>query len=783
MKKNIIKLINRGLLSSTAIMISCTWAISQVQIDSDEYQKLKTEGRLDQFQVVPGDFTPQLNETPITRGASRSSACGCYTPPDASYTLSMTPNDDGSTSLIPIPFTFCLYGDTYNGLFINNNGNVSFVSSFGTFSATGFPSGTYRMVAPFWGDVDTRGVGQVWHKVTPTAIYINWVNVGYFNSQTDKTNTFQLILTNGNDPVIGVGNNVAFCYGDMQWTTGSASSGVNGFGGVPATVGANRGNATDFVQFGRFDQPGTAYDGPFGNSDGVDWLDYKSIIFDACVAGSNIAPVPSLDYTVNGIPAGTGTGGCDTLRLCVGDTLLVTGQFLSPESGQITSITLDTTGVPNVTINANNPGNTASLNFIFVPDASNVGVNVIVINAIDNGTPAMGTAVGLAIVVDTLNVPPPTIVGDTAFCTGGSVVLESGANYDFYVWNTGLVDSVITITAPGSYSVTGFLNGCSKQSEPFVVIEHPNPVPIITGPTHHCVGVTDSVWTDTFYVDWNWSAGSVDPVQIITAAGTYSVTVTDTNGCVGTGSITVQNYTFSVPATAFQCGTNHQVSGVNSAGGTWSVPTALNSVVSYSPNTTTVNPAVTVTTEGIMPLIFYDNICQRADTLYLTVMYAPTVSLSDTADCIGTTIVLNAITGGSATYAFNWSTGDTTNSISVNTDDLYEVTITNACGTDQATANVLFYPCALIIPNVFTPNGDGFNNFFHIQNLEYWQNSKLTILNRWGNIVYSSDNYINNWDGKTNGGKDLSDGTYFYFLQTERNGEPHEFQGTVNIFH
>ena len=52
-------------------------------------------------------------------------------------------------------------------------------------------------------------------------------------------NTFQLIISDGTDTIIPANNNIAFCYGDMQWTTGAASSGIGGFGGTAATVGAN----------------------------------------------------------------------------------------------------------------------------------------------------------------------------------------------------------------------------------------------------------------------------------------------------------------------------------------------------------------------------------------------------------------------------------------------------------------------------------------------------------------------------------------------------------------
>src|SRR5690606_31117979 len=107
-------------------------------------------------------------------------------------------------------------------------------------SSSAFPMSGPTLVAPFWADVDLRGGGVnnniVQFKVTPTALYVNWTRVGYYSMQTDKLNTFQAVITDGADPVVPNGANVSFCYETMQWTTGSASGGTNGFGGTPATV-------------------------------------------------------------------------------------------------------------------------------------------------------------------------------------------------------------------------------------------------------------------------------------------------------------------------------------------------------------------------------------------------------------------------------------------------------------------------------------------------------------------------------------------------------------------
>ena len=94
-----------------------------------------------------------------------------------------------------------------------------------------------------------------------------------------------------------VGNNVAFSYTIMQWTTGDASNGVNGFGGYPATVGVNKGDGINYALVGLFDHAGTDYDGPGGNNDGVGYLQGQYYTFDACQQNVVIIPpttIPTL---------------------------------------------------------------------------------------------------------------------------------------------------------------------------------------------------------------------------------------------------------------------------------------------------------------------------------------------------------------------------------------------------------------------------------------------------------------------------------------------------------
>ncbi|MGE3107222.1 MAG: nidogen-like domain-containing protein [Phycisphaerales bacterium] len=221
-------------------------------------------------------------------------------PVGTGWTQSMAPNDDGSSGLIDIGFTYCFYNQGRTQLYINNNGNVSFSGPFTSFTSTGFPVNGFDMVAPFWADVDTRNqtdnpdTNLVWHRQidlnsdgAADLFAVTWDSVGWYSGQNGQRNTFQLLISA--DPnFFGANLNTAFSYGRMDWTTGQASGG-GPFGGTPATVGANRGNGVDFSQLGRFDHAGADWDGAFGNNDGVDFLENRAFFFDGC-AGDVPAP-------------------------------------------------------------------------------------------------------------------------------------------------------------------------------------------------------------------------------------------------------------------------------------------------------------------------------------------------------------------------------------------------------------------------------------------------------------------------------------------------------------
>tara|TARA_B100000902_G_scaffold399791_1_gene472561 strand:- start:7126 stop:9873 length:2748 start_codon:yes stop_codon:yes gene_type:complete len=111
-------------------------------------------------------------------------------------------------------------------------------------------------------------------------------------------------------------------------------------------------------------------------------------------------------------------------------------------------------------------------------------------------------------------------------------------------------------------------------------------------------------------------------------------------------------------------------------------------------------------------------------------------------------------------------------------------------GCESITSINVAFECPLVFPNVITPNGDGNNEFFIIQNLnpQIYTESVLTIYNRWGVIVYSAIGYGLNedwWNGKiTYKNEPVNDGVYYYILEVFNSAimQKEEYSGEINIF-
>lgn len=165
---------------------------------------------------------------------------------DASLFTTVLPgNDDGSTGLVNIGFNINFFGSNYSQLYVNNNGNVTFNGPLFTYTPFPIVLNGIPMLAPFFGDVDTRGAiqdvtyGQ--NTIGGRNVFgVNWINVGYYSQHADQLNSFQLIMTDRSDT--GAGNfDFEFNYDQILWETGDASGGSGGHGGNCARAGWTNG--------------------------------------------------------------------------------------------------------------------------------------------------------------------------------------------------------------------------------------------------------------------------------------------------------------------------------------------------------------------------------------------------------------------------------------------------------------------------------------------------------------------------------------------------------------
>ncbi|MBK6984375.1 MAG: gliding motility-associated C-terminal domain-containing protein [Bacteroidetes bacterium] len=696
-----------------ALLFALTIVKAQTILTTEQnYQNLKANGQLiptANYKMVnspanAGSISnnPKVADVTLSSASaaktSSTGACQCMVPVDPTFTLVpmsgyTTPyrNDDGSSNSIPLGFSFCFYGTTYNSLFINNNGNVSFGSSYSTFSSNSFPDPSFVMIAPFWGDVDTRGAasGLVYFKQTATSLIVKWSNVGYYSSMTDKLNDFQLILTDGSDPLLPNGNNIAFCYGDMQWTTGSASQGVGGFGGVPSTVGVNKGDGVNFVQIGRFDQAGVSYDGPYGLNDGISFLDNKSYFFNSCGTNNNLPPIIQ-DATGGGSACG------DTIRICsLGDTLVYTTTFLAPESTQ--SITVNGSAP---TLGANfqplgvttTSAGTTTYAWMVVASPTLTGVHTVVVTGTDNGTPPLSSSATYFIKIENLTVPQPSIVsspaGTVCATPGATLTVSNCAAFDNVYWSNGANGCSTAANTTGVYFVTVKKFGCFKSSSDSIFV-FPNPIPVVFGPLNYCAPATSTTLSlnpptagMAAYATYTWSPGPINTATAALTGGVRTVTVTDVNGCSGSTTFTISTSTPTVGITANPasiCGT-----------GTSTLTASISGATSYSWSNVATAQTTTVNVGGVYSVTVSANNCVSTASINVSINPTPTVVIpANVGMCSGSSATVAVVSfSPTGAYTYTWSNGSNASSLTISTATVLTLEVTNnASGCVSAISN------------------------------------------------------------------------------------------------
>jgi len=110
----------------------------------------------------------------------------------------------------------------------------------------------------------------------------------------------------------------------------------------------------------------------------------------------------------------------------------------------------------------------------------------------------------------------------------------------------------------------------------------------------------------------------------------------------------------------------------------------------------------------------------------------------------------------------------------------YTLTVTdmNGCSDNDTVAVTLKQDYNVVISNLITANGDGFNDTWFIENINFYPQNKVVIYNRNGMEVFQMEGYNNSWNGTYNGSQ-LPDGTYYYVLEFTDTGEV--LKGAVTI--
>ncbi len=404
-----------------------------------------------------------------------------------------------------------------------------------------------------------------------------------------------------------------------------------------------------------------------------------------------------------------------------------------------------------------------------------------------------------------------TISGAIASCEGNNSGTLSLNGYTGTIQNwenstngitwTGLTNTTATQTYLNLNDTTGYRvivqNGvCPADTSSIVsVIVYPKPVASFTADTVCFNNATTFTNTSTIaggFIQFNqWEFGdnntslSANPTHLYGAAGTYTATL-----------VTTSNFTCMDTATASVL-VNALPSNVVTASGPLEfcdgdtlVLSAVTGGFDYLWNTSDTTSSINVTVSGNFDVTITDTLtgCSNSsDIITVTVLPTPVVFAgNDTTLSLGSSMPLNAMGAGVVTWAWFPNTGLNSASIpnplaSPTETTTYQLigTDINGCTDEDSLTITVIVDYNVTVSNMMTPNGDGYNDRWIIQNLENYPNTQVMVVNREGQLMYESSDYDNNWDGTNKFGKPLNDGTYYYVIKFD--GSDKIYKGSITI--
>nr|WP_294858143.1 gliding motility-associated C-terminal domain-containing protein [uncultured Fluviicola sp.] len=390
-------------------------------------------------------------------------------------------------------------------------------------------------------------------------------------------------------------------------------------------------------------------------------------------------------------------------------------------------------------------------------------------------------------VVVTVNPLPAVDAGAVqTVCQGTSVTLN-GSGAVSYTWNNGVTNGISFIaSSTQTYTVTGTnANGCTNTDQVTITVNLPSPVN---------AGIDQSVCqggsvtlTGTGTQTYSWNNGVTNGIAFTPGSTqTYTVTGTDINGCQSTDQVVVTiNPLPNVNAGADQSiciGGAVTLSGSGAQTYVWN--NGVTNGISFTPGFT---QTYTVTGTDI-------NGCVNTDQVTVTIVPLPIAVVSADITEGFPALTVNFDNNSLNATSYNWSFGNGAQANSNNTSGeqyvytnpgeyLVILTAANGLCTDTDSLLITVNPLPdpiVMVPNIFTPNGDNNNDTFFIT-VSYVKSVKVTIVNRWGDKMCMYDNVQGYWDGSWNGNI-ASEGVYFFTYEIEGvNGKVLTGQGDIQL--
>ena len=219
----------------------------------------------------------------------------------------------------------------------------------------------------------------------------------------------------------------------------------------------------------------------------------------------------------------------------------------------------------------------------------------------------------------------------------------------------------------------------------------------------------------------------------------------------------------------------------------------VNDIAQSNASTDSTFTTTTLTNHSIIYVVG-SNPCSTdtSEPIVIDVITPPVVNAgNDTTIILGQTVELNGTATGNGNLTYLWTPGTGLNFINVpnptysGSDSItfwFKATDSYGCADSAQVSIYVFVPDNVVLPNVITPNGDGYNDVWKLNPKINLDGSHLVIFDRWGQTVFETENYANNWGGtyKTLTGKLLPDDTYYYVLNVPAQNN-HVYTGPINI--